>query len=587
MRGFSAGHLARLVWSALPYLVAAVAVEHYAAGIVAEMIGVRPDIIDFDVYYRAAQAFAQGHPIYDAWSGCCFDPSAMDGYTYPPVLAVVLSPLTAFPVGVAGRIFLGASQLCLAGAIVVMHRTVRTMVSRATQLWLLAAVLLFQPIHAGNFGLQVSNVLLLLFALAAHAYTRGDAARAGIPIGLGTALKVSPALVLPALLCTDRRSAVRTLAGFAAGALVPLLLVWIVVPGTPAYFTEVAPRFAGGVISQYSRSLPAVVLRTVAATGSTPPAALAMLFHAVQLGGIALTLVLCRRCVSTPAGRAATFAAFLAVMPITEAVAWDHHMAADALALVLIAPSLRRWTAAWCAALTGFALMSVNQLELASMLQRAGFDPPHGAGYAVFVLGSSVNLVGMALLYAATLRAARGAQPGVMRPTYTTPGPWTPRVRMPSMSPERLSPVWRGSPRPSPSARSVCSSHCAAARHVAPARRGFGRFGMRVHGEPRSAYSLLVPAGESNARAPVRPPRHRRPQTDPQRSRLQGVPRDGSALAPPAPLPRVRARRLLRLVAEHARDEALPRHRASPRPLVRARRGVVVVLRRRGRLRGR
>src|SRR5262245_42513653 len=51
-------------------------------------------------------------------------------------------------------------------------------------------------------------------------------------------------------------------------------------------------------------------------------------------------------------------------------------------------------------------------------------------------------------------------------------------------------------------------------------------------------------------------------------------------MAPPSALPYVRPRRVLRLVAEQARDEALSRHRPSRDPLVRARRGLAVVLRR-------
>ena len=59
--------------------------------------------------------------------------------------------------------------------------------------------------------------------------------------------------------------------------------------------------------------------------------------------------------------------------------------------------------------------------------------------------------------------------------------------------------------------------------------------------------------------------------------------RDGTTLGAPAPLPRVRARRLLRLVRGQARDSPLPRDAAPGDALDRTGRGLALVLRRRGR----
>ena len=46
----------------------------------------------------------------------------------------------------------------------------------------------------------------------------------------------------------------------------------------------------------------------------------------------------------------------------------------------------------------------------------------------------------------------------------------------------------------------------------------------------------------------------------PNSRRLRGVPADGGHLGPPAPLPDLRPRRLLRFLEEQARHQALPRH---------------------------
>src|SRR3954447_20257476 len=62
-------------------------------------------------------------------------------------------------------------------------------------------------------------------------------------------------------------------------------------------------------------------------------------------------------------------------------------------------------------------------------------------------------------------------------------------------------------------------------------------------------------------------------------ARLRRLPQDGRRLGAPALLPVVRLRRLLRLVAEQARVEALRRERALADPLIGAGRGVGLVLR--------
>jgi hypothetical protein len=71
--------LLKLARRVLPYAVAALAAEHYLRGIAEQMISVRPDIIDFGVYFHAAQAFAAGHHIYPVYSGCCFDQGRWTG----------------------------------------------------------------------------------------------------------------------------------------------------------------------------------------------------------------------------------------------------------------------------------------------------------------------------------------------------------------------------------------------------------------------------------------------------------------------------------------------------------------------------
>src|SRR5207249_12147791 len=67
-----------------------------------------------------------------------------------------------------------------------------------------------------------------------------------------------------------------------------------------------------------------------------------------------------------------------------------------------------------------------------------------------------------------------------------------------------------------------------------------------------------------------------------ERARLRGVPEDGFDLGPSPALPDVRARRLLRQLAEPSRHPPLPRHAPPDHRGVRPARGLGMVLPRRG-----
>lgn len=95
------------------------------------------------------------------------------------------------------------------------------------------------------------------------------------------------------------------------------------------------------------------------------------------------------------------------------------------------------------------------------------------------------------------------------------------------------------------------------------------RGGLSAREERRDEYDLHPCGSDSGCDA-----------ADPRR--VQGVSEDGCLVGPSPPLPDLWSRRLLRLVAEQARHQALPRDAASTDPIVRTRRRLDLVLHRRG-----
>ena len=105
------------------------------------------------------------------------------------------------------------------------------------------------------------------------------------------------------------------------------------------------------------------------------------------------------------------------------------------------------------------------------------------------------------------------------------------------------------------------------------------RWARRSRGSMTSVPPVASPT--SSPRGTVRGERPRpRPRSAAQRHRLRRVPRHGRLVVPPAALRALRPRRLLRLLAVPARQPPCGGRRAPDRPELRARRGLVLGLRR-------
>lgn len=196
-----------------------------------------PYLIDTDVYRMGGQAWLTGRPLYA--DGAVF---ATQGgldlpFTYPPLAAIVFSPLALVSLPVASVLFTLIICLLLVVSIwIVLGRLeVPAVRQGVAPLWLwrgwLAAGLValsmtwLEPIQA-NFHFGQINVVLMTLVIADCVPRRTPWPR-GLLLGIAIALKLTPAVFLVYfVLRRDIRAALITLASFAAATGLGFALAW-------------------------------------------------------------------------------------------------------------------------------------------------------------------------------------------------------------------------------------------------------------------------------------------------------------------------------------------------------------------------
>ena len=123
-------------------------------------------------------------------------------FDFLPLIAVLARPLAALPHAVAVTLWLWGIIACTIAASVITARTVLPKAWPRTAIGFSAAVL-FAPALYDIWHGQMSSVVLLTLALAFRAWVDGDEITCGLALGVGAALRVSPAALL--LLLIRRR----------------------------------------------------------------------------------------------------------------------------------------------------------------------------------------------------------------------------------------------------------------------------------------------------------------------------------------------------------------------------------------------
>src|SRR6202044_2786344 len=224
----------RNAWWA-PLLLVGLAALGYAAW---RLVGHTPYRIDIDVYRMGGQAWLDGRPLYD--DGVEFHtPIGLNlPFTYPPLAAIVFCPFAWLGMPAASiTITLITLALLLVATMIVLTRMDVWSTSRLvpgpawlrrwwlTALVVAAATIWLEPIKA-NFAFGQINVVLMTLVIADCVPRRTPWPR-GLLLGLGIALKLTPAVfLLYFLLRRDRRAVFTSLASVVAATLAGFALAW-------------------------------------------------------------------------------------------------------------------------------------------------------------------------------------------------------------------------------------------------------------------------------------------------------------------------------------------------------------------------
>jgi alpha-1,2-mannosyltransferase len=194
--------------------------------------------IDIDVYRMGGQAWLDGHPLYSP-DVKFHTPIGLNlPFTYPPLAAVIFAPFAWLGMPAASVTITAITLvLLLVSTMMVLTRLDVWSDSRVVpgpawlrRWWLTASIVAFatlnlEPIQA-NFAFGQINVVLMTLVIAECVPQRTPWPR-GLLLGLGIALKLTPAVfLLYFLLNRDRRAVLTSLASVVATIAAGFALAW-------------------------------------------------------------------------------------------------------------------------------------------------------------------------------------------------------------------------------------------------------------------------------------------------------------------------------------------------------------------------
>ena len=290
---------------------------------------------DFHAYEGAARRLLDGQRMYDPAIDVA---GGFAIYLYPPPFALAIVPLAIVGGQAAVAIWTGLMVLAfLAGvALLPVTRNVRWLV-------LLLGALDWPVVYSIKLG-QVGPILFLLFAIGWRWLDRPG--RLGAAIGLGTLVKVQPALLLGWAALTGRWRAV----GIAATVIAGAALLATVIAGTQPWvdYPALLGRVASPLTTPHNFTPGAIAFQ------AGVPMELANLIQWLSVGLALAAVVVAARTVSAEASYLVAVVASQVLSPLL----WDHY------AMLLLLPvawllERRQWWAAVIPLATAIPLIGI------------------------------------------------------------------------------------------------------------------------------------------------------------------------------------------------------------------------------------
>jgi len=348
--------------------------------------------IDLDVYRIGSQVWLRHGALYGVL------PLTASGvrlpYSYPPIAAAALAPLSLMPMVVAGVLLTLASVALTAVVLRMFLRYGAGVRSWWAVGWLLPVALLLEPVrNTLNYG-QVN--ILLMALVAADCLLPNTRWPRGALVGLAAAVKLTPAAFVLFFLCRgDRRAAGTSAVSFAACTATGFALDW---HDSVRYWTSVVVQTGrpGSPLFAANQSIQGVFARA----GLDPHSRLGI---AAWLSASAVILVLAwrgmrRASAASDDAWALSLNAFAALL--ISPISWSHHWvwAAPALLLVAVRSLQDKNRGLLAAALAGLALFAAGPQWWFPHTENREL---HWAAWEQLIGGSYVILAAVILVIAA------------------------------------------------------------------------------------------------------------------------------------------------------------------------------------------
>ena len=188
-------------------------------------------------------------------------------FSYPPAMMFFMLPFSFISFHVAKLIWLALSLFAMGWGMWLVGRTIHS--HTLSSFCMVSLALIFQPVRNTLELGQVNALMFILLAVFFALYRGGRDVPAGLVLGLSIAIRLHPAmLVLYLMWRREFRTAVVALATAVAVTLLAVPIFGL--DQSVIYFTQVAPKFARGLVSVENHSLAGFLATIGSGLGVTP-----------------------------------------------------------------------------------------------------------------------------------------------------------------------------------------------------------------------------------------------------------------------------------------------------------------------------